>query len=273
MERTIQLNGLTVVRFRQTWEPQKIELFFSTHVLHVLLHGQKLIHTGKHTLSFRSGEAFFLKQGHYVMGEIVEEDLPFQNLVFFFESTVLKEFLQTYRIEPPQSSLSQAIFPIQVTPTIQGFMNSILPLFESDTSSDQDLLRLKFFELLYYLSHSPENAEFVRFLYSLNRRETHDLLDVMKTHFMKPLNIEHYARLCGRSLSTFRREFKATFGIPPGAWLRKKRLKRAYFLLTHSDHTVTDVCFESGYQNLSHFIQAFKKEFGITPKQLAETPN
>ena len=68
----------------------------------------------------------------------------------------------------------------------------------------------------------------------------------------------------------FKREFKETFDAPPGEWIRKERLKRAYFLLTHSDSNVTDACSESGYHNLSHFIQAFKKEFGITPKQLAK---
>jgi AraC-like DNA-binding protein len=269
-ERTIQLNGLTVVKFRQMQESQHNELFLSTHLLHVLLKGQKRIHVGDRTLVFRSGEAVFLKQGHYVIGEIGDEELPFQNLLFFFESTLLKEFLTTYQIDPPQDGESQAIFRVHITPAIQNFINFFLPLFESAISSKQELLRLKFFELLYYLSHSPENAEFVRFLYNLKRREKSDLLEVMKTHFMAPLNIEQYARLSGRSLSTFNREFTETFGISPGKWLRQQRLKRAYFLLTHSDYSVTDVCFESGYQNLSHFIQVFKKAYGITPKQLAK---
>jgi AraC-like DNA-binding protein len=264
------VNGLTVVKFRQMFESQHNELLLSTHLLHVLLKGQKRIHIGERTLSFHSGEAFFLKQGHYAIGEILDDELPFQNLLFFFESTLLKEFLHTYHIDSPQEASSQVIFRIHVTPTLEGFINSILPLFESSISSKQELLRLKFFELLYYLSHSPGNEEFIRFLSSLKGREKYDLLDAMKTHFMKPWNVEQYARLSGRSLSTFKREFKETFGLPPGEWLRHQRLKRAYFLLTHSDSNVTDVCFESGYQNLSHFIQAFKREFGTTPKQLAK---
>ncbi len=269
-ERIIQLNGVAVVKFRQLQESQRNELLLSTHVLNVVLNGHKRIHTGERTVLFRSGEAFFLKQGHYVIGEILEDALPFQNLMVFFTSTVLKEFLQTYRVAPPQGTSSHAMFRIHITPTIQGFINSLLPLFESDISSDQDLLRLKFFELLYYLSHSPENGAFVTFLYSLDRQEKDVLLDVMKNHFMKPLNVAHYARLSGRSLSTFKREFTGTFGLPPGAWLRKQRLTRAYFLLMHREYTVTEACFESGYQNLSHFIQAFKREFGITPKQLTK---
>lgn len=269
-ERIIQLNGVVVVKFRQLQESQHNELLLSTHVLNVLLNGQKRIHSDERTVVFRAGEAFFLRQGQYVVGEILEDDLPFQNLLVFFTSSVLKEFLQTYHVAPPQGTSSHAMFRIHITPPIQGFINSLLPLFESDMSSDQDLLRLKFFELLYYLSHSPENSEFVTFLYSLDRRETHGLLDVMNHHFMKPLNVAHYAQLSGRSLSTFKREFNETFGLPPGAWLRKKRLTRAYFLLMHRDYTVTEACFESGYQNLSHFIQAFKREFGVTPKQLTK---
>jgi AraC-like DNA-binding protein len=269
-EQTILLNGLTAVNYRVSQVHRRSEIFLTTPGLTILLNGQKLIDTGDRTLSFRSGEAFFLKQGYYVMGEVLENDLPFQSLLFLFEPALLKEFLTTYRVGPPQGVSSQSIFAIQITPIIQGFVNSILPLFGSSISSNQDLLRLKFFELLHYLSHSPENQEFVNFLYSISHREKQDLLTVMRENFMKPLNVEQYAQLSGRSLSAFKREFKEIFKVPPGEWLRKKRLKRAYFFLTHTANNVTDVCSESGYQNLSHFIQAFKKEFGVTPKQLAK---
>lgn len=275
-EQTILLNGLTAVNYRVSHVHKRSEIFFTTPGLTVLLNGQKLIDTGHRTLPFRSGEAFFLKQGYYVMGEVLENDLPFQDLLFFFEPALLREFLTAHPVVPPQhasrsgGASTQAIFTIQVTPAIQGFVNSVLPLFDPVLSSNQDLLRLKFFELLHYLTHSPENPEFVNFLHCISQREKQDLLTVMREHFMKPLNVEQYAQLSGRSLSAFKREFKETFEVPPGEWIRKKRLKRAYFLLTHSDTNVTDVCSESGYQNLSHFIQAFKKEFGVTPKQLAK---
>jgi AraC-like DNA-binding protein len=46
-----------------------------------------------------------------------------------------------------------------------------------------------------------------------------------------------------------------------------KRLERAYELLAGNHHSVNEIAFEVGYENFSHFIKAFHKKFGISPKQ------
>jgi AraC-like DNA-binding protein len=241
------------------------------HLLHILLSGKKRVYSGKKVLSFAAGEAFFLKAGHYVLGEILDSEPPFQNLLFYFDAGLLREFQQTYRIKHAEGGSKKALFPVQVTTLIHGFVASVLPLFASDLATNRELLRLKFFELLHYLCLSPENEEFAKFLSSLSRNQNFLLIDIMRSHYTKPWHIGQYAKLAGRSLSSFKREFKWTFGIDPGEWLRKQRLQHAYFLLLQANPNVTEVCFESGHRNLSHFIQSFKKEFGITPKQLAKT--
>jgi len=71
----------------------------------------------------------------------------------------------------------------------------------------------------------------------------------------------------------FRNKFKDTFGITPKKWQNKKRLEKAKLLLETTNYNVTEVCQTCGFDNISWFIQSFKKEYKITPKQIKNNKN
>jgi AraC-like DNA-binding protein len=75
--------------------------------------------------------------------------------------------------------------------------------------------------------------------------------------------------MTGRSLSTFKREFKAIFNTSPGKWIMKKRLDEAYFLLDKEHKKSTDIYIDLGFEDLSHFSFVFKKEFGVSPSEVS----
>nr|WP_281503845.1 AraC family transcriptional regulator [Arenibacter sp. F26102] len=89
----------------------------------------------------------------------------------------------------------------------------------------------------------------------------------MLENFQYNLKIEDFAKLCGKSLSTFKREFKEYFNTTPGKWLINKRLDYSKVLLIGTNLTVSEVGYDSGFKNNSHFIQAFKKKTKLTPSQ------
>ena len=89
----------------------------------------------------------------------------------------------------------------------------------------------------------------------------------MKQNYDKPLKVEDYAYLTGRSESTFRRDFKQYFHTTPQQWLKEQRLENALRLLQQQEMSVTQVAYEIGYENISYFIRAFKGKGGLSPKQ------
>ena len=89
----------------------------------------------------------------------------------------------------------------------------------------------------------------------------------MEKNFDKPLKIEDYAYLTGRSISTFRRDFKSTYNMTPQKWLKEKKMEKALLLLNHKELSVTDLAYEIGYENVSYFIKVFKNNVGQSPKQ------
>jgi AraC-like DNA-binding protein len=69
----------------------------------------------------------------------------------------------------------------------------------------------------------------------------------------------------GRSLATFKRDFAKISDVTPQTWLRKKRLDAAYQLLKSGRANASDVYLRVGFENRTHFISAFKQQYGVTP--------
>lgn len=77
------------------------------------------------------------------------------------------------------------------------------------------------------------------------------------------------AQQVGVSDRTLRRGFKQLFGTTVLGYLTEQRLQYAESLLRDTSLSVTDVVHHCGYSNQGHFAAAFKRRFGMTPKQCA----
>lgn len=91
----------------------------------------------------------------------------------------------------------------------------------------------------------------------------------MQKNYKFNVNLERFAFLTGRSLSAFKRDFKKIFNETPNRWLIKRRLQEALFLIKEKKQRPTDIYIDLGFEDLSHFSFAFKKEFGISASSLS----
>jgi AraC-like DNA-binding protein len=95
-----------------------------------------------------------------------------------------------------------------------------------------------------------------------------DLEEFMCKNFMFNVSLETFAKMTGRSLSTFKRDFGKVFNSSPSRWLKKKRLEHAHYLIKVKRKTPSDVYLEVGFENLSHFSSSFKEAYGYNPSAL-----
>ena len=89
-----------------------------------------------------------------------------------------------------------------------------------------------------------------------------DLEAFMKSHFTYNVPIKQFAKLTGRSISTFKRDFKKTFSQTPEKWLKDMRLDKAHFLISEKKQKPSEVYLQVGFENFSHFSTSFKERFG-----------
>ncbi|MGG7661749.1 helix-turn-helix domain-containing protein [Dyadobacter sp. BHUBP1] len=94
-----------------------------------------------------------------------------------------------------------------------------------------------------------------------------DLVTFMEQNFRFNLPLEKFGYLTGRSLTTFKKDFKNAFNTSPGRWLTHKRLELAHYQIVEQRRKPSAVYLDTGFEDLSHFSFAFKKQYGYPPSQ------
>jgi len=77
--------------------------------------------------------------------------------------------------------------------------------------------------------------------------------------------VTELAKLANLSLSSFKREFQNIYNDTPANYLRTKKIEKAMDLLTQSDYSVSEICFQIGFSDTSHFTKTFKKHTKQSP--------
>ena len=80
-------------------------------------------------------------------------------------------------------------------------------------------------------------------------------------------SVSEMANLCNMSLTSFKNKFAKYYELPPHHWQVKQRLKLVAEALISEDLSVKEASYRYNFQNESHFIKLFKREYGLTPKQ------
>jgi AraC-like DNA-binding protein len=88
--------------------------------------------------------------------------------------------------------------------------------------------------------------------------------DRMDRSYAQPLDIAALANVAGCSHAHFIRTFRAVFGETPHRYLQRRRVERAMHLL-RSGRSVTDVCFDVGFNSLGTFSRTFSDIVGVSP--------
>jgi AraC-like DNA-binding protein len=89
--------------------------------------------------------------------------------------------------------------------------------------------------------------------------------DLMDREYARPLDVAALARVALMSTAHFSRQFRATYGETPHAYLMTRRIERAKALLRRGDLSVTEVCMAVGCTSLGSFSARFTELVGETP--------
>jgi|SRR5688572_4077984 len=88
---------------------------------------------------------------------------------------------------------------------------------------------------------------------------------LIDTRYTQPLDLDELARTANFSRYHFLRAFRRAFHTTPHEYLTRKRIERAKELLAQSELTVTEICFEVGFESLGSFSTLFHKLVGWSP--------
>jgi len=244
------------------------EGYISNHVISILLSGEQRIQTyDEQTIRVQANEVLFIPRGLYYVTDLLPEDGPFRSLLFYFDDAIIQEFLSTSRVSKVARKNVPDHLKFGIVPSLSFFAESLIQIYQTNRLTNKNFLSLKILELLHLLNGMAQEQQFANYLFQLTLPQKRNIKAFMENNFDKPLKVEDYAYLTGRSVSTFRRDFKSFYDRTPQQWLKEKRMDKALDLLGEKEWTVTDLAYEVGYENISYFIKEFKRKVGISPKQ------
>ena len=248
---------------------KKIAKWSEHNYIYYVLSGQKTFHTPGRSWTLQKGTAVFVKRGACIVEQFFRE--PFCIVVFIMPDSFIRTFMSENKnllqIDTKEEAANDLVIPVDADEVMKAFYDSVLPYFTSEIKPPENLVELKFKELLLNIIRNPINKELIAYMQSLVKRSESSLEQVMEMNYAYNLQLEAYAQLSNRSLSSFKRDFQEIYRTTPGRWLLQKRLQYASMLLTTTDKPVSDITLESGFENIAHFSRVFKEKFGISPLQ------
>lgn len=129
--------------------------------------------------------------------------------------------------------------------------------------------QIKVQELLYHLFEKLSRRENVQHQ-TINIADAERLL-MLRTTLLDDLStppvLATLSKTIGMSETKMKQLFKQTFGDTIYNYYQQKRLEEAAFLLKQAGRSVSDVGYQLGFGNLSHFSKLFERQFGVTPKK------
>lgn len=252
-------NLLSYVRYTSYKPLCKNILHLKQNCLIYVLKGQKILHFDKNEKTINKNQMLFLKSGKYIMSEIL--DNHYESLIFFYSDEFIHEFIKKYNISPSNTKINN--FDIKVDNVLHNIILSIVPYFQANTQNEE-ILKLKLEEIFLNILHA--NVTFKKFI-SLFFNENINFVNLVEQNAHKFNCTKDFTKFFKLSENAFREKFRQNFHTTPKKWLNQKKLHYAKTLLKSNELNVTQVCQKVGYNDISWFIQSFKKEFGYTPKQ------
>lgn len=255
---------LFVHDFKMTDDVFKSKVNLSLHMFSFLQKGKKQVHFANSSVAVNRKQSLLIKRGNCLWSELLDNDDIYYCKLLFFSESKLRDFLKKHSQFTPSEEETPSYFIIENDNYIHSYLNSLSTVIEAPVLFKENLLSVKFEELMLYLINKYGKA-FEKYLQSLISQERSGFKNIIENNVYSNLRIDEIAFLCNMSLSTFKRNFIKEYGTSPGKWLQDKRLHRAKELMSGGNLKPSDIYMDFGYNNLSNFSAAFKNKFGKSP--------
>ncbi len=244
------------------------EVLFDHHMLIWFISGETKIVKAEATYLFHPGDIFLIPRNQLATIILNPKDgLPHKSVAMHLSTSRLKNFYANLDVQK-KGAPSRRILRFNNHPLLESCLASLIPYFDMEGTFPEDIASLKITESISILRIIDKSIDSL--LANFEEPGKIDLASFMEKNYMFNMPLEKFGYLTGRSLTTFKRDFQKAFGATPQKWLTEKRLELAYYQFVEKNKKPIDVYFEVGFENLSHFSFAFKKQYGYSPSVLIE---
>lgn len=265
----IEVSELLFVEYTCMQEETKLGLWSNNNYFAFISSGKKMWRTIYHSYEVADGDIIFVKKGANLTHQFFED--KFCAIFLFIPDDFIKSFLKknSALLDTAQKDLSgqDAVLRIEKDELLETYYSSIQSYLSLSQKPNEQLILLKFEELLLSLFSNKKHQALTDYFISLCQDQQYHMGRIMEENFAYNLKLEEYAQLCHMSLSAFKKSFKQHYHTTPAAWLQQKKLELAHHQVRNTDLTISRISLECGFEDTSHFIRVFKQKYHFTPLQ------
>ena len=266
----LNLKDLLFCYYECPQKDQLVKLYSNHNQLTFTLSGKRIVQHNDKRWTLNEEKGFLLKRGAYAQ-ELPTDYSGWKVLVLYLKDDYLKNLFEEFR---PHFALGhlpkvdvEMIQQFTINEKIRNSYKSLLPYFSEPQKLPDSIFEGKFKELLFNILVLPDNNHILAYINQIADDYIVPVWEVMESNYSYDLKISEFAEIANRSTSSFRRDFEEYYKISPGKWLTNKRLEKAKLLLESSKKSISDITFECGFTNVSHFSRVFKEKFKSPPSK------
>lgn len=269
----VECDNLQVAASMETDSCEPHPIYYPSNVLLYMQQGQFNAQLGEQ--SYRVETDSFVLIRKYTHGQCyktwgVNESGAIM-VAFVLQDEFLQKMVQNVMIKSTAIATTERIIPLPYNAMLKGLMDSIWAYVKDGKPLDRTLIELKTMEAL--LAIAKARPDLIATFKAYSAPERADLENFMEHNFMYNIPLNQLAKMSGRSLSTFNREFKNLYQQSPHKWIKQQRLEMAKRLLIETDKMASEIYLDVGFEDLAHFSRSFKKHFGQNPSQVKQMAN
>ena len=264
MKPVIQLYGesfLYTCAFDKTYT---YEQFVPENLLCYQISGQTQIYHQRGEMILEEGQILLARRNQFAKSiKIPAKEKEYLCISVILTNDRLQQFALDNDIVCNEKYLGSRNILLEPNSLLTDYFVSLRPYIQLRENLNKKLAFIKVNEAIELLLEMRTDLK--SFLFDFSDPHKQNLEEFMLKNFHHNAPIKHFAKLSGRSLTSFKRDFAETFRTSPGTWLKDKRLSEAYYLIKKKSQNPRDIYLELGFENLSHFYTAFKQKYGHTP--------
>lgn len=232
--------------------------------------------TPTNLLAFNEGDGMLAKCGNYFIENVTINDKIEHQVIsavgaFFYPKMVKGFFQSDLSIKQFQNNFDT--IKISIEPLMKSFIDSINFMLDNPKIADDNLIITKLKELILLLSKSEQGSSINTFVNSLFVTHEYNFNEVIQKNLYTTLSQPELARLCNMSLATFKRKFADYYKESPAKYILKNKLDKSVHFLAQKSKTISEIAYECGFESISSFNKAFKKQYSKSPTEYRMSQN
>lgn len=263
-----------IVKYTETLHNGIQSEVLSRYAVGYILQGTKYIYDGDQRQALTRGTVFYLGIGHHYIENCPDNNQPFEQILFYYRPADLQRILMHLNIayglnisngHSCEKCRNTTHVATPAWNSLRNFFASTNDFLRDDEfRHDEAAEDIKMTELIYLIASHEDGCLKSKLLSNVDTAKK-NFEQTIFAHVFKDIPIEELARLTNRSLTSFKKEFRRHFQIPPHKWFIRQRLMHSRLLLISTSKSISEIGNECAFPNTSHFIKLFKKEYQVTP--------